>query len=91
MIAPNVGQSMPERNVLGMTFFFLIDLTQILLEVESRTSLSVQSACVLVPYLSLPGEQLMIGLGSGSLSLVLSGSEHYYASLIPHQGLNKLI
>lgn len=51
---------------------------------------SVQSASVLVPYLSLPSKQLMIGLGSGSLSLILSGSEHYYASLILHQGLNKL-
>lgn len=37
--------------------------------------------CVLVPYLSLPCEQLKIGLG-GSLSLFLYGSQHY-ASLIP--------
>lgn len=36
---------------------------------------------ILVPYLSLPCEQLKIRLGE-SLSLVLSGSEHY-ASLIP--------
>lgn len=43
--------------------------------------------CVLVPYLSLPCEQLKIRLG-GSLSLVLSGSE-YYASPIPYWGLNK--
>lgn len=36
---------------------------------------------VLVPYLSLPYEQLKTRLG-GSLSLVLSGSKHY-ASLFP--------
>lgn len=75
-----------------MIFFliFFSSLCNILENMKQFHLLSLsQLHCVLVPYLSLPREQLKIRLSGGSLSLVLSGSEHY-ASLIPNRGLNKL-